>query len=373
MTGTPAALAADSEAFKSYAIKIGQQWKARIASDTASSLAQLCLERALLEPSKAAFLSTGKRLRPLMASWAWRSLKGDWNATSALPQPIFAIGTAVEMLHAASLVVDDIQDGSIQRRGLPSVHTLHGEAVAINAANWLYFEALEMFAQLEKTQQRQTLLYDAIKMLSHCHMGQALDLSTKNAGVIERMLSSDPSLATELYEETARMKTAELMGFAVSAVVRTSVAQVENGQRIETADARATALAALAIRVGQLYQKADDLRNVSAALSGNKAGEDFDSLRNFVAIQLLQKIDPIERADLPKIHSKGELPNWLLKHKSFCNVVLECLGSVSNDMAAASTTARGISLESEAYLNSFILTAVAHITAQVRKEIGLRQ
>ena len=49
------------------------------------------------------------------------------------------LALSVEALHAGSLVVDDIQDGSQERRGAPALHLQHGVARALNAGNWLYF------------------------------------------------------------------------------------------------------------------------------------------------------------------------------------------------------------------------------------------
>ena len=47
------------------------------------------------------------------------------------------------MLHNASLLLDDIEDGSELRRGAPTAHKVFGEALTINSANYLYFVALE--------------------------------------------------------------------------------------------------------------------------------------------------------------------------------------------------------------------------------------
>lgn len=45
----------------------------------------------------------------------------------------------IELLHSASLVIDDIEDGSLQRRGEPCSHLVFGMDRAINAANLMYF------------------------------------------------------------------------------------------------------------------------------------------------------------------------------------------------------------------------------------------
>ena len=47
------------------------------------------------------------------------------------------------MLHNASLLLDDIEDSSILRRGIPVAHKIYGEASTINSANYVMFIALE--------------------------------------------------------------------------------------------------------------------------------------------------------------------------------------------------------------------------------------
>jgi len=47
------------------------------------------------------------------------------------------------MLHNASLLIDDIQDNSKLRRGSPVAHSIYGVPLTINAANYVYFLAMQ--------------------------------------------------------------------------------------------------------------------------------------------------------------------------------------------------------------------------------------
>jgi hypothetical protein len=47
------------------------------------------------------------------------------------------------MLHNASLLIDDIQDKSKLRRGVPVAHNIYGVPLTINAANYIYFLAMQ--------------------------------------------------------------------------------------------------------------------------------------------------------------------------------------------------------------------------------------
>lgn len=47
------------------------------------------------------------------------------------------------MLHNASLLIDDIEDNSVLRRGIPVAHNIFGVGSTINSANYVYFLSLE--------------------------------------------------------------------------------------------------------------------------------------------------------------------------------------------------------------------------------------
>jgi geranylgeranyl diphosphate synthase type 3 len=57
-------------------------------------------------------------------------------------EPLQTIKRVIEMLHNASLLVDDVEDGSLLRRGRPVAHKIYGIPSTINCANLVYFMAL---------------------------------------------------------------------------------------------------------------------------------------------------------------------------------------------------------------------------------------
>ena len=83
----------------------------------------------LVDAARSALLSPGKRARPVMAMLACAHVGGT--SLSALNY-----GCAVEMVHAASLVLDDLpcMDNAALRRGAPTVHRAHGEDAAVLSA-----------------------------------------------------------------------------------------------------------------------------------------------------------------------------------------------------------------------------------------------
>nr|WGJ63579.1 geranylgeranyl pyrophosphate synthase [Aspergillus striatus] len=78
----------------------------------------------------------------------------------------------VELLHTASLLVDDIQDSSKLRRGQPAAHIIYGSAQTINSANFAYFLAEERLAELGSLKS----LHVFIAELLNLHRGQGLEL-----------------------------------------------------------------------------------------------------------------------------------------------------------------------------------------------------
>lgn len=99
----------------------------------------------LYDASAWALFGGGKRLRPVLAVAAFEALGGGED------RPLDAIlpaACAVEMVHAYSLVHDDLpcMDDDAERRGRPTVHVQFGEALALLAGDALLTEALRLVA-----------------------------------------------------------------------------------------------------------------------------------------------------------------------------------------------------------------------------------
>lgn len=92
---------------------------------------------------RAGTLAQGKRIRPLLLLLAARDMGCELSQNGVLD-----LACAVEMVHAASLILDDIpsMDNAQMRRGRPTVHREFGENVAILAAIALLSRAFEVIA-----------------------------------------------------------------------------------------------------------------------------------------------------------------------------------------------------------------------------------
>ena len=138
---------------------------------------------ALCAAMRAAVMPGGKRLRPLL-TLAVAEMLGH-RAEEALDA-----ACAVEMAHAASLILDDLpcMDDAGERRGLPPVHRVHGEATALLAAVSLLAEAFHLTARNAETAGRPEAAPAAVARLRGalgvgglCG-GQYLDLHAGEAG-----------------------------------------------------------------------------------------------------------------------------------------------------------------------------------------------
>ena len=85
---------------------------------------------------------TGKFLRPALTIFSSR-IEGKPCAESAI-----ALGTAIELIHTATLVHDDIIDNSDFRRNQPSVHVRWGRDISIISGDYLYAKAFLLLAGL---------------------------------------------------------------------------------------------------------------------------------------------------------------------------------------------------------------------------------
>jgi len=209
-------------------------------------------EAALVGPVAEFLNRPGKRFRGRLVSLAWSLAGRDGDLPAELP-------LLVELLHAGSLVVDDIEDGSIQRRGRSALHRLIGVPAALNIGNWLYFwpqtllKGLDLPAATELDLHR--LWADAVRV---CHEGQALDLAA-------RIGDLHPSEVISVCRVVSEWKTGALMGMAA-----------ELGATAAGGDADViAAVRKFGVQVGVGLQMQNDLGELTGAAGPIKHPEDL--------------------------------------------------------------------------------------------------
>jgi farnesyl diphosphate synthase len=158
-------------------------WRARIEPELERALAEAGAAPRLQAAMRHAVLGGGKRMRPLLAYAAAHAFGGA-------PACADAAAVAVELVHAFSLVHDDLpaMDDDALRRGQPTVHVAFDEATAILAGDALQAEAFRVLAEapLDATT-RVALLRELARASGAGGMcaGQMLDMeATGTAGTL---------------------------------------------------------------------------------------------------------------------------------------------------------------------------------------------
>ncbi|KAI8072456.1 geranylgeranyl pyrophosphate synthase [Gongronella butleri] len=123
------------------------------------------LDKILLEPYEYIMSHPGKDVRSkLMAAFKqWLPIPDD---------TLLSITKVIEMLHNASLMIDDVQDDSDLRRSVPVAHHIYGVPQTINCANYVYFLALQQILALNN--QEMVKIY--AEELVNLHQGQGIEL-----------------------------------------------------------------------------------------------------------------------------------------------------------------------------------------------------
>lgn len=180
---------------------------------------------------RSAVFPGGKRLRPILTVLGARIF--------GVPgEPVMRAACAVEFVHTSSLIVDDLpcMDDADLRRGIPTLHRVYGEDVALLAGIALLNQAYALFGQSPE------LIREATECIGTAGMigGQAIDLG---AGL------EDAALAERDRKTSAMMRLAFTAGALAGGASRDEVAP----------------LAAAGQLMGQAYQICDDMLDASHA------------------------------------------------------------------------------------------------------------
>lgn len=209
-------------------------------------------ESALYRPLLDFTAHTGKELRARLTRQAFALGGGTGEPPALLP-------LLCELLHAGSLIVDDIEDGSLQRRGRPALHVTAGLPLALNAGNFLYFVPFALIERLPISAQSQLAMHRSMgKTLVDCHRGQALDLHVRVGQIAPRELPAVVAKTTEL-------KTGALVAMAASL----------GALAAEASQTRAALLAELGSALGSGLQMWDDLGGLTQEARASKGLEDL--------------------------------------------------------------------------------------------------
>jgi farnesyl diphosphate synthase len=232
------------------------RWRARVEAALEGALPPVDADpRRLHAAMRHAVLDGGKRMRPLLVYATGTAFGLD---EAALDAP----ATAVELIHAYSLVHDDLpaMDDDALRRGKPTVHVAFDEATAILAGDALQSLAFEVLAGAPcAAPARVAMLHELAVAAGARGMcgGQALDIDATGSG---------GAIGLEALQHLHALKTGALLRAAVRLGAIAAGADTAARQCLD----------AFADALGLAFQVRDDLLDVEgdSAMLGKTAGKD---------------------------------------------------------------------------------------------------
>ncbi len=228
----------------------------------------------------------GKRLRPMLTLAAARlcGYAGPYHVHLA---------AAVEFIHTATLLHDDVVDESAQRRGRPTANLLWDNKSSVLVGDYLFARAFQLMT--EPGQMRVlNILANASATIAE---GEVLQLTA----------AQDLATTEEIYLKVVRGKTAALFSAA------TEVGGVVAG----ASEAAVQALFTYGDALGIAFQIADDLLDYvgTASAIGKNTGDDFRERKlTLPLIKAVAKADADERAFWVRVIEKGDQREGDLEH-----------------------------------------------------------
>ena len=143
------------------------------------------------------FSAKGKRVRPAIVLLISRALAEITEPKQEITPKHRRLAEITEMIHTASLVHDDVVDESEIRRGVPTVHSLFNNRVAVLAGDFLFAQSSWYLANLDNLQ--------VVKLLSQVIMDLA------EGEIQQGLYQFDVNLSLEAYLEKSYYKTASLI------------------------------------------------------------------------------------------------------------------------------------------------------------------
>ncbi len=217
--------------------------------------------------------SGGKRLRPLLMVLAARmcGYAGDYDKT---------FSTALEYLHTATLLHDDLVDEAAMRRGKPVAHSTWGNSITVLVGDYLLARALSISAGTGRLR--------VVKVLAE------LTENMSQGEVHQLMRKGDITLTEDEYMVVIRRKTAVLFEAAcrVSAIIADAPGEKEK------------ALAEFGDNLGIAFQMADDLFDytLQTAELGKEVGADLrEGKLTLPVIYALEHAQAADRDEMIKI------------------------------------------------------------------------
>ncbi len=216
------------------------------------------LHSSLVRPLRHAAAGLGKSWRAYVAAAAIEL----FGVSSEPYRPLLG---ATEILHTGNLIIDDVEDRSPVRRGRPAVHTVFGDAVAINAGTAAYFVFDRVLRDILPDDDRLRLrVYQVyLQVLRAGHAGQGIDIASHRAAMDTAVATGDPAPVLRRVRTAHRLKTGvpvRGLGQMGAVIARATEEQI-------------SALGDYCEAIGLAYQISDDVMDLRGVTAPTGSGE----------------------------------------------------------------------------------------------------
>jgi octaprenyl-diphosphate synthase len=249
----------------------------KVDSLLASSIRESSNQSVLDMGNSLSGVSSGKKLRPALVILSEKAASaGNGNGVRKMER-LITLATAVELIHLASLIHDDILDKATVRRGKPSVNAVLGDDVSIVFGDYIYSKAFELIGKCRNP--------DIFECIS-----QAIYIMCEGE-LIQVCQRGNLNLPVDKYIAVVKKKTAKLLATCchVGAILG------NHGQNVQTA------LKEFGMNFGIAFQIIDDCRDIVSGENtlGRKPGQ--DALTGDITLPLLNLLDVASGAEKQKI------------------------------------------------------------------------
>jgi octaprenyl-diphosphate synthase len=267
-------------------------------------------------------LSGGKKLRPLLTACCYHLINKDLDKT----KNYIGLAAAVEFIHAATLLHDDVIDESKKRRGSLSVNEVWGNKTSVLVGDFLFSRAFQLMTKYGNL--------EALKILSDT------SVIISESEVLELSNDKDPTINEDIYFEVINGKTASLFSAACQVG---GISAKGDKKDVES-------LKSFGTNFGMAFQLIDDAIDYSSSNDslGKNIGDDFKEGKITLPIILaylrsnsvekefwnktIVKLDQNE-GDLTKailiINKYDCINDTIERARHFANVAIDSLGAFS--------------------------------------------
>lgn len=241
------------------------------------------------------FCSGGKRLRPALVLLIAKVF-GEVNPG------FIRIAAAVEMIHGASLIHDDVIDNTEVRRGSPTMSAQRGNHFSVLLGDFLLCQALLAVSELNRVDLLQVISQGVADMTQ----GQ----------ILEAQLQGDVNVTEESYLKVVDGKTSALMAAGCKLAALYSDAPPEQVQAAED----------FGRNIGHAFQIIDDILDIwgDPAVLGKPVGSDLQEKKYTLPFLISYKASPEEeRLEVQRLLNNGSYPGqhipdivkWMDRHQ----------------------------------------------------------